>query len=474
MKKYTFRKFMNDIHLWLGIGSGIILFIICLTGTIYVFARDITEWMDKEKFTVTVSENAHPFQVTQLVASLENEKKDSKVTSIQIPEGKESAWLFTLTPKDILLRRSKEEREAKLKERNGEKRESRGRAGEKFNQRGRGADKDSKVKAERGKGRGDRERIKTYFVNPYTGEILGDTRTTSSKFFMTIMGLHRWLLLDHDIGRPITGTATLIFILIEITGLILWLPAKLKSWKKWNAWKAGFKIKTDARWKRINHDLHNTLGFYTFLLITLMALTGLCFSFEWFRNGVGNVFGAKPFDDKKAAAIHSEYREAKPESLDFFVGKTNEIYPYRGDLRISLPKDSISPVTAYKVHKGFISSAGTDRVFLDQYTGNVLKKEPFSDKRIGEQIVALIYPLHVGEVFGTFTKIIYFIACLIATSLPVTGTIIWINKLRKKSGKEETAIAMKKPAGKGKSFQPKVKVAVPIGESRQVYNNDVI
>lgn len=456
---------MNDIHLWLGIGSGIILFIICLTGTIYVFAKDITEWMDKEKFIVAVSESTHPMKVTQLVASLEQEKKDSKVTSIQIPEGKESAWLFTVTPKDILLRRSKEEREAKMKERIGEKRESRGRAEEKSNQRGRVADEDSKPKKGRGKGRGDRERIKTYFVNPYTGEVLGDTRTASSKFFMTIMGLHRWLLLDHDIGRPITGIATLIFILMEITGLVLWLPVKLKSWKKWSAWKTGFKIKTDARWKRINYDLHNTLGFYTFLLITLMALTGLCFSFEWFRNGVGNVFGAKPFDDRKAAAIQSEYRETKSKSLDFFIGKANEIYPYKGDLRISLPKDSVSPVTAYKVHKGFISSAGTDRVFFDLYTGNVLKKEPFSDKRIGEKIVALIYPLHVGEVFGSFTKIIYFIACLIATSLPVTGTIIWINKLRKKSDKEEGIIAKKKPAGAGKPSKPNMKIALPVLES---------
>ncbi|GAL83167.1 iron uptake protein [Sporocytophaga myxococcoides] len=467
MKKFTFRKFINDIHLWLGIGSGLILFIICLTGTIYVFAKEITDWMDKEKVTISVPENANTIPVTELVALLEKEKKDTKVTGIQIPEGKDRSWLFTLTPKDILLRRSKEEREAKLKEGKREKSEGRKASDDKSRQKGRGADKDSKAKNEKGKGRGgDRERIKTYYVNPYTGEVLGDTRTTSSKFFLTIMGLHRWLLLDHDIGRPITGTATLIFIFMEITGLILWLPAKLKSWKKWSAWKAGFKIKTEARWKRINHDLHNTLGFYTFLLLTLMALTGLCFSFEWFRNGVGNVFGAKPFEDKKAvASVQSEYAGANPLSLDLIITKANEVYPYNGDLRLSLPKDSVGPVIVYKAHTGFIASAGTDRLYLDQYTGYTLKKEPFSDKRTGEQIVALIYPLHVGEVFGTFTKIIYFIACLIATSLPVTGTFIWINKLRKKSEKNERGKTKKKSSKKDKTSQQNASVELPVMKS---------
>jgi len=497
MKNFTFRKFVNDIHLWLGIGSGIILFIICLTGTIYVFSKDIIEWVDKDKVTVKVPENAQPISVTELVALLEKEKKDSKVTGIQIPEGSERAWLFTLTPKDILEKRGKEEREAKERGNKGEKGEKRGRdgeRGEKHEKRERGegnargerkerneaggrvergdkaeagtalAARDSKDKVskpnEKGGARGgDRERIKTYFVNPYTGEVLGDTRTASSKFFTTVMGLHRWLLLDRDIGRPITGIATLIFLLMEITGLILWLPAKLKSWKKWSAWKAGFTIKTDARWKRINHDLHNALGFYTFLLVTLMALTGLCFSFEWFRDGAGVVLGAKPFDERKAPKVQSEYAGTNPLTLDALIARANEEFPYKGDLRIILPKDSIAAVAASKTHNGFIASAGTDRVFLDQYSGNILKKEPFSEKKLGAQIAALIYPLHVGDVFGTFSKIIYFIVCLIATSLPVTGTIIWINKLRKKAEKKKEGKGKKKSSKKTKVSKQEPAVA---------------
>jgi uncharacterized iron-regulated membrane protein len=41
--------------------------------------------------------------------------------------------------------------------------------------------------------------------------------------------------------------------------------------------------------------------------------------------------------------------------------------------------------------------------------------------------------LHTGEIFGQFTKFLWFLGCLIATSLPVSGTLIWWNKRKKKA-----------------------------------------
>ncbi|HQY17633.1 MAG TPA: PepSY-associated TM helix domain-containing protein, partial [Ferruginibacter sp.] len=68
----------------------------------------------------------------------------------------------------------------------------------------------------------------------------------------------------------------------------------------------------------------------------------------------------------------------------------------------------------------------------DQYTGNVLKKDIFKERSFNERIAGSIKAIHVGNVYGTFTKLIYFLACLIATTLPVTGTLIWLNKMKKK------------------------------------------
>lgn len=70
------------------------------------------------------------------------------------------------------------------------------------------------------------------------------------------------------------------------------------------------------------------------------------------------------------------------------------------------------------------SPVATDVLVLDLY-GSVLLKEFFSEKPLNVQFASLIKPIHTGEIFGIFSKWIYFIACLIATSLPVTGTLIW-------------------------------------------------
>ena len=90
-----------------------------------------------------------------------------------------------------------------------------------------------------------------------------------------------------------------------------------------------------------------------------------------------------------------------------------------------------------KAKVGFFAPSGTDRIKINRYTGDVEEKTIFSEKPFNERIGSSIKALHMGYVFGTFSKIIYFITCLIATSLPVTGTLIWINKLKKKKARKK-------------------------------------
>ena len=394
-KSYTFRKFFNDVHLWLGIASGLVLFIVCLTGTIYTFRTEVEELMEPAKYKVEVAAGAQPLSPSALIAKLEGEL-NAQVVSLEIPQDSERSYRVGATPKP----------EAGAKPGQGERR------------------------GEGGKGGG---RPTTYMVDPYTGAVLGTTDSPASEFFSTVMKLHRWLLIEGDAGKIIVGAATIIFIFIILTGFVLWWPKKIKNWKQ------GFKIKTDASWKRVNHDLHNTLGFYASFLLLIMALTGLCWSFEWYRDGLGKLMGAEVFKGRKEKPLTS-YPAADAENLraEDFIARANTILPYEGNLRLSLPADDTTAVVVTKNKAGFFALSASDKVQLDQHNGRPLKVEIFADKPLNEQIVSQIKPLHLGDIYGTFSKIIYFIACLIATSLPVTGTMIWINKLRKKPKKRST------------------------------------
>src|SRR5690606_23028251 len=150
------------------------------------------------------------------------------------------------------------------------------------------------------------KRGETFFVDPYQNVILGTGKGPTTEFFMFFFKMHRWMLLEDSVGRPIVGIATLIFVILSITGIILWIPKKYKGWK---SLKPGFKIKFSANWKRINHDLHNALGIYSVLLILIMAFTGLCWSFEWYKDGLSGVLGAKVFggrSEKKVTSVVTE------------------------------------------------------------------------------------------------------------------------------------------------------------------------
>ncbi|OKL41040.1 PepSY-associated TM helix domain-containing protein [Pontibacter flavimaris] len=385
MKKYTLRNLFNDVHLWLGIASGLVLFVVCLTGTIYTFKEEVEELMAPEKYTVEVPANAEPIATNALIAELEQELQ-GQVVSISIPGDKASSYSISVAPVAA--------------------------AGAK--------------KAEGG------GRPATYFVNPYTGQVVGTPESATAEFFTTVMKLHRWLLLGDSVGRVIVGAATIIFTFLVLTGLVLWFPVKRKNWKQ------GLKIKTNAKWKRVNHDLHNTLGFYSSILLLIMALTGLCWSFEWYRDGLSSVMGAEVFKGRKEKpmAIAAAASTATPED---YIQQANLLLPYAGDLRLSLPADDTTAVVIQKSQTGFFALAAADKVQLNKHNAEPLKVEKFADKPLNKQVVGLIKPLHLGNVYGTFSKILYFIACLVATSLPVTGTMIWINKLRKKSKPKKQA-----------------------------------
>lgn len=411
------------MHLWVGIPCALFLFFICLSGTVYVFNKEITQWIDRDLYTIKPNNGAAKLTADQLKVMVESEKKGLITASIQIPQSNTEAWIFSMRPKE----EKKNKPQGEMKEMPTSPSKGEGRNGK--NEKGGGPQKK----------KNERVQMKNFFVDPYSGKVLGDVQTPAAKFFLFVMQFHRWLLIDnHDIGAAITGTAAILMILLQITGLMLWFPAKVKSWKKKHLWKQGLVVKYDGSKKRFNFDLHKTIGFYTFLFITVMALTGPVLGFDWYRAGFSKTLGVTPVkkgqENEMKSATNTDSLPAI--SIATALAKSNEVFAGNLTTRVSLPKDSSSVFTVQKIKEGFFASPAADRLMIDQYSAKVMKVEKFAEKTTGQKIVSLVKAIHTGEIFGTFSKILYFIACLFATSLPITGVIIWWgrrNKTVKKS-----------------------------------------
>ncbi|MDF0706737.1 PepSY-associated TM helix domain-containing protein [Flagellimonas okinawensis] len=369
-KKYGIRTFINDVHLWLGLVSGIILFLVCLSGTILTFEKEIEGWF-KEKLTV---EATGPKKSLSSLVNDPNIRAKGTITGMTIPTAENSPYQFSI----------KED----PKQRRGT----------------------------------------TYEVNPYTAEVLAPKETGMDKFMFSMFRMHRWLMMDIKWGRPIVGIATIIFLILAISGIVLWFPKKVK----WKTVKSGFKIKTNANWKRINHDLHNTLGFYSCILILIMGITGLCWSFEGYRDGLSAIMGTRVFGNRGGQEVDLDsFDNGRTINLEEAIAIANRELNYEGTLTVSLPNEK-NPVYGFrKLADDSWSTVAQDRLNVHQ-SGQVISKDIYADKPLNVKIASAIKPIHTGTIYGGFSKWLYFLACLIGTSLPVTGTIIYINKLKKK------------------------------------------
>src|SRR5690606_21760881 len=146
----------------------------------------------------------------------------------------------------------------------------------------------------------------------------------------------------------ISGTATILFTLGVITGLVIWFPQKLRTWRQ------GLRVKWKAGWKRVNHDLHNKLAFYSLIILFIMGSTGLQWSFPWYREGLQKTLGTYREAPAGGRGGNNAQRGGndRPEEIrpmlpiNQLLAATDEVLPYRGDYTVSL--SGSGPVTIRK------------------------------------------------------------------------------------------------------------------------------
>ncbi len=390
------RHIFDKVHLYAGLTSGLIVVAVCLSGTIYVYNTEIRETADSELYFV--EESGGRKSADELSQQLE-ESEDSRVTAVSWNDDPGRSVQFTM-----------------------------------------------KKEGEEGRGT-------TFFVNPYSGEILGNTadKTAAAEFMGYMFSLHRWLLLDKieepildsmsnmELGRFINGVATLLFLLGVVTGIVIWFPQKVKSWKQ------GLKIKWSANWKRVNHDLHNTLAFYSLIFLFIMGATGPFWSFVWYKEGYQKLFDTyqapnpqgrgetrAPKGADRGAEAPQETVAMAVFSIDDIIRQADISLPYAGVTRVTIPDKPSAPISVSKSRTGFFARAGADQLTISPDKLEVTEAKLFSDLPLRQQIGRSVKSLHTGEIYGQLSKFIWFLACLVATSLPITGTLIWWNKRKKK------------------------------------------
>jgi len=336
------------LHRWLGIITGLIVLLLSITGCLFVFQYEITNWYRSEMVYVdqnSITNDRMP--VTQLYKktadALKLENLPYGLVTYKNPERTWTALQYSYQPDSWTYM-------------------------------------------------GMAKEYKTAYINPYNGQVQG-VANEKTDFFQIVKGLHWSLLLATPIGQPIVTWITVIFIFLLITGMVLWWP------KKWN--KAGrqrsFKIKWGSTWRRVNYDLHNVLGFYFLIIALIIAFTGLYWYFPSAKKalhfvGTGEFSLPENSSKKVASTYHQHYKKSAP--LDIAYDKAWNQYPDAKRIQFKLPSDSAGTITA-TVNFDTDTYYHTHTLQFDQYSSELLATKLFNEKNTGEKLLAMNYDIPV-------------------------------------------------------------------------------
>ena len=363
----TFRKAIGKLHLWLGLATGLIVLIVSLSGAVFVFQdelRDLTQPWRK----VTVQ--ARPMLPPSVL----------QATATRAKPGFAASWTT-------------------------------------YN----GPDRSTAVYLSKG------EEVYYAFLNPYTGQLL-HVQNLRSDFFTLVQYLHMYLLLPPAIGKWVVDIAVITFVVMLVSGIVLWWPRNKAARKQ------RFSVKWDASPKRRNYDLHSVLGFYVSGLALVLALSGLCISYEWLMEGVGTLAnGGSSIAAENAEPKVDTLLTARPASpvVDIAFARLRQQSPRAEMLLIGPTTNAAAPVwcTAYAKSLHYYHR---DEYRFHPRTGQLLLAQLHDSKSNGKKLADMNYDLHTGLILGLGGKIIAFIVSLLAASLPVTGTVLWWGRRHKK------------------------------------------
>lgn len=398
------KKIFRKIHLWLSVPFGLIITLVCFSGAMLVFENEANEWFRRDLYYVETVKGS-PLPMDKLLEKVATTLPDSvAVTGVSISSDPGRAYQVSLS----------------------------------------------------------KPRRASLYVDQYTGEVKG--KSERSGFFMFMFRMHRWLLDSMNPGnegifwgKMIVGVSTLLLVFVLISGIVIWWPRTRKALKN------SLKITATKGWRRFWYDLHVAGGMYVLIFLLAMALTGLTWSFPWYRTAFYKVFGVEV--QQRAAQGHEQksdaqkrntklaaHREKKREGNEVRKGERSrrpennhsdmysvtspfvywqEIYDKLRRQNPEYKQISISSGTASVSFNRFGNQRASDRYSFNTDNGEFTETSLYQHQDKSGKIRGWIYSVHVGNWGGMFTRILTFIAALLGSALPLTGYYLWIKRLIK-------------------------------------------
>lgn len=366
------RKIIFWCHLPVGVVAGIVILIMCVTGVLLAYEKQIISWADTRAYrSAPPTAEARHLPIETLVAKA-REARGTNPTAVTLKS-------------------------------------------------------DSSAPAEIAFGRET-----TLFLNPYSAQVLGEGSPGVRSFFRTVTDWHRWLGAKGDnrnVARAITGASNLGFLFLVISGFYLWWPRNwnMKAVRNVIWFRRGLPAKgRDFNW-------HNTIGFWCAPALFLVVISAVVISYTWAGNLVYRIVGETPPAPRAAQpATTGNISAPAADALTKLDGAWSIAEQQVSDWRsisLLLPTSASAPLT-FNIDRGTGGQPQKrGQLVLDRNTGAVTKWEPFSAYTRGRQLRSILRFTHTGEVAGIAGQTIAAIVSLGGAFLAFTGLALAFRRL---------------------------------------------
>ncbi len=376
-KRKNLRKSILQLHKILGLTTGVVLFIVSITGCIWVFKAEIESFYDDYKYVIAEKKEFISASAIKSIAEKFIPGKTIHGVIYGKPNEAIEVVFYEAEPEVFFY---------------------------------------------------------SLFFNPYSGKFIKKIDNNSG-FFAFILKGHVRLWLPEDIGSRIISYSILLFLIILVSGFILWWPRNNKNWRQ----RLKFDWNAKTRWKRKNFDLHTVTGFYISSLGLILAFTGCVMAFNWFYFITYKVTGGDKepqFIIPESSTKYVSQSGAAP-IYDQLIPKLYKKYKNAKSFELHYPEnDSTSILIEIANSKGVYYNM--DYLFFNQNTLQEIETTSiygkYKDAKFADKVIRMNYDIHIGAIGGIVGKIIAFLVSLICASLPVSGILLWYGRVYKKKG----------------------------------------
>jgi len=356
------RRWFGRWHLWLGLSAGLITAVVGLSGSVLAFREEIDAALNPTLFGVPAPTGVARLPFDEVLARLARQQPARQFYSIRYATDQPGAAYIVYGKK----------------------------------------------------------RTPEWFVNPYTGAVLGQ-RDREQSFVGFVLRLHRTLLLPGEVGGWVVGLAALTLLLLTISGLRLWLP------RKWQHLRAALGVKFGASFQRQNLDWHNVLGMYSAPVVVALTLSGVAMTLSTVIIPLLYVLSFQsPKPVAAAFTSQSAYRAGvRPLAVAQALAACQRAVPGGTVQRLALPQDSVGVYQANVRRPGAHATGHRELVRLDQYSGRVLFNSATDVPNLGQAYLSWVGPMHFGTFGGLPTRVLALLGGLMPAALFITGVLIW-------------------------------------------------